>query len=281
MNTTSPILIVGGKGKTGARVNALLQLQGLATRAVSRSTTPSFDWQKPDTWREALAGVKQAYVTYQPDLAVPEAHHTLRAFIEAAREAGIEHLVLLSGRGEDGAILAEKILIDSGLTWNVVRASWFFQNFSESFLTASIESGELSLPVGDVLEPFIDCDDIAEVAVAALTNPALSNQLFEVTGPELLTFADCVAEIARQTGRPIRYRTVPLAPFLEQLKAQGLSADELWLLKELFTQVLDGRNSQITHGVEQALGRTPRRFADFVAGACRDNAWPALETQSA
>lgn len=273
MTATNPILIIGKNGKTGARVDALLRAKGLATRAVSRSTQPAFDWNQPDTWSAALQGVRQAYVTFQPDLAVPDAEPILRAFIDAARKQGVEHLVLLSGRGEDGAVLAENALIESGLRWNVVRASFFFQNFSESFLTASVNAGKISLPIGDVMEPFIDCDDIAEVAVSALTNPALTNRLFEVTGPELMTFADCVAIISDITGREIEYDHVPVDAYFAFMKEQGMNDGELWLYRELFTQVLDGRNSHITHGVEEALGRPQRRFADYVKAAHENGAW--------
>ena len=281
MSTTNPILIIGKNGKTGSRVDALLKQQGLKTRPVSRSSHPSFDWNQPATWPVVLQDVKQAYVSYQPDLAVPNAESTLRSFIEAAQDQGVEHLVLLSGRGEDGAIRAEKALIESGLRWNVVRASWFFQNFSESFLVEPLIDGEVSLPVGDVLEPFVDCNDIAEVAVAALTNPALANRLFEVTGPELLTFADCVALISDTTGRSIEFNQVPIEPYMDFLKDLGTSEEELWLLRELFTRVLDGRNSHIAHGVEEALGKPPRRFMDYVKAAHKNGAWDTAQLNQA
>ncbi len=273
MTTQTPILIIGKNGKTGARVDALLRQNGLATRPVSRSTDPAFDWNRPQTWSATLQNVKQAYITFQPDLAIPAAEPTLRAFIETAQAHGVEHLVLLSGRGESGTIRAENALIESGLRWNVVRASWFFQNFSESFLTGSVIEGEVSLPVDDVKEPFVDCDDIAEVAVAALTRPELANRLFEVTGSELMTFADCVAKIAEVTGRSTNYNPVPLEPYLAYLGELGMSEGELWLMRELFTQVLDGRNSYLTHGIEEALGRRPRRFADYVSATHESGVW--------
>ena len=128
--TAQNILIVGKNGKTGHRVEALLQQAGYSTRGVSRSTTPSFDWASVNSndtakWAKAMENCRAAYVTFQPDLAVPFAQEAIAVFLEQAKLAGIEHIVLLSGRGEEGAQQAEQLLINSGLRWNVVRASWF------------------------------------------------------------------------------------------------------------------------------------------------------------
>lgn len=271
--TKSTILIVGANGKTGSRVNALLNAKGVATRPVSRSTTPAFDWNDQGTWDAALQGTQAAYVTYQPDLAVPQAEATIRAFVARAKALGLKHLVLLSGRGEDGAQCAERVLMESGLTWNLVRASWFFQNFSESFMAEGIVSGELALPADAVKEPFVDADDIAEVAVAALTRRELHNRLFEVTGPEAMTFAESVAEISRQTGQTIRYRYMPVDDYIARLDAEGVPEDYQWLLRELFTVVLDGRNSQTMNGVEEALGRPATNFSTYVSRTIDAGHW--------
>ena len=197
----SPILIIGKNGKTGARVNQRLQALGYATRAVSRSTTPSFDWEDRSTWRNAIAGARAAYVTYQPDLAVPNAEADMKAFMQFAAEAELGHVVLLSGRGEEGAERAEEILKDGGISWNIVRASWFAQNFSESFMLEGILAGELVLPAADTVEPFIDVDDIADVAVAAITHPGLRNKLFEV---HLTTVGDRRRKLARTDAKRTR-----------------------------------------------------------------------------
>ncbi|MEE2732630.1 MAG: NAD(P)H-binding protein [Pseudomonadota bacterium] len=266
-------LIIGKHAKTGSRVDALLRAQGHATRAVSRSTAPAFDWDHPAGWAQAMAGCRAAYVTFQPDLAVPGARETLARFIETARQAGLEHLVLLSGRGEAGAQQAEQVLMNSGLTWNVVRASWFDQNFSEGFLIEGVLQGEVALPSGDVPEPFIDVDDIAEVAVACLTRPELANTLFEVTGPELLTFQQCVAILAEELQRPIEFVPISARQLLQGLEAQGLPEPMLWLMNELFTVVMDGRNSRLEQGVMQALGRPARSFRDYVRKTAALGVW--------
>ncbi|UPW17526.1 NmrA family transcriptional regulator [Agarivorans sp. TSD2052] len=222
-----------------------------------------------------MQGCDSAYVTYQPDLAVPAAQAAISEFIKLAKQAGIRHIVLLSGRGEEGAQRAEQQLIDSGLSWNVVRASWFAQNFSEGFLIESVNSGHVALPRADVLEPFVDVDDIAEVAVACLSTPALHNRLFEVTGPELLSLRECVALIAKAKQSPIEFTELTVQQFVGALKQQQFPEDMLWLMSELFTEVMDGRNSHLCQGVEQALGRAPRSFVDYVKTAALQGAWGA------
>jgi len=270
----APILIIGKNAKTGSRVNQRLQAIGYATRPVSRSTNPAFDWEDPTTWRPAIEGTESAYVTYQPDLAVPNAEPTMRAFMRVAAQAGLKHIVLLSGRGESGAQRAEEVLKASGLSWNVVRASWFAQNFSESFMLDGIMAGELVLPAGDTVEPFIDVDDIADVAVAALTEPGHRNRLYEVTGPRALTFAQCIEEISTALGRPVKYTSVPVDQYIEVLRREGVPEDLQWLLRELFTVVFDGRNSEVMTGVEAALGRPPTDFRDYVRKTIEAGAWP-------
>ena len=270
---TEPIVIIGHNGKTGSRVQYRLQQQGYATRGVSRSSTPAFDWEQPDSWQHALKGAKAAYVTFYPDLAVPQAQNAIRRLICEMEAAGVEHLVLLSGRGEDGAQKAEQVLINSGLDWNVVRCSWFAQNFSESFMLEGILAGNLALPADTVLEPFVDADDIADVAVAALTRHDLRNQLFELTGPRALSFAECAQMISDASNKPIQYTTVDLADFLQELETQGIPQAFRWLMKELFGKVLDGRNTPTTTGVQQVLGRPATSFEEYVEKTLASGVW--------
>ena len=269
----SPILIIGKNGKTGLRVEQRLQTLGYATRGVSRSTEPSFDWEDQGTWRGAMAGTRSAYITFHPDLAIPSAEQSIRDLVALAADQGLQHLVLLSGRGEAGARRAELVLEESGLDWNVVRANWFMQNFSESFMIEGILNGELMLPAGDIAEPFVDVDDIADVAVATLTRPELRNRVFEVSGPRALTFAECVEAISETTDYPVKYTRIPIESFIEGLRAEGAPDELLWLMRELFTVVFDGRNSSPTAGVEEALGRPATDFSEYLRKVMATRAW--------
>ena len=280
--TTSPILIIGKNGKTGARVNQRLQALGYATRPVSRSTTPTFDWENPATWQSAIKGTKAAYVTYYPDLALPRAEVAIKEFVHVARENGLEHIVLLAGRGEEGAQRAENVLIESGIPWNIVRCSWFSQNFSENFMLEGILNGELVLPEGDTIEPFVDTDDIADVVVATLTESGHKNKLYELTGPRALNFAQCVKEISEALGRPVKYTTVPVDDYINALREQGQPEDLQWLLHLLFTEVFDGRNSNVMHGIEEALGRPATDFKAYVQKTIESGVWNSeLQKESA
>lgn len=267
-----PILIVGGAGKTGARVNALLRASGIPTRPVSRSTPIPFDWTRPETWPAALAGISMAYVTFQPDLAVDGAAEAIAEVSRLALKNGLDRVVLLSGRGEPGAQRAEAALQQSGVPWTVVRASWFDQNFSEGYLLDGVLAGEIALPAGGVAEPFIDVDDIADVAVAALTDRRHDGKLYEVTGPRALTFAQAVSEIAGAASRPIRYRQIASEEFAAGMRPH-VPEEMIELLLELFAVVLDGRNSRVMHGVEEALGRPARDFSEYARRTAATGVW--------
>ncbi len=268
-------LVLGGTGKTGRRVSAQLDSLGVPVRIGSRQGDPRFDWNDPSTWTQVLADVRAVYITYYPDLAVPGAVDAVQAFIELALEKGARRLVLLSGRGEEEAQRAEKVLQDSGADWTILRCSWFAQNFSENFLVEGVVGDEVVLPAGDVGEPFVDADDISDAAVAALTEEGHGGRLYELTGPRLLTFAEAVGEIGRATGREIRYVQVSADEYAAALADAGLPTDFQWLVNYLFNTVLDGRNAHLTDGVERALGRPPRDFADYARNTAAAGVWDA------
>jgi uncharacterized protein YbjT (DUF2867 family) len=270
MKTT---LVIGGTGKTGRRVVERLEACGLPVRVGSRSGEPPFDWEGEATWAPALRDVGAVYVTYYPDLAAPGAADAVRSFAELAVESGVRRLVLLSGRGEEEARRAELAVQGVDAEWTIVRSSFFSQNFSESFFLEPILGGGLALPVDGVAEPFVDAEDIADVVVAALTEDGHAGQLYELTGPRLLTFEEAVEEIILASGREIRYVPISAEQFAYALSREGLPPEVVELLTYLFTEVLDGRNARLTDGVRRALGREPRDFADYAREAVVTGVW--------
>ena len=269
-------LVLGGTGTTGRRVAARLRARGAAVRIGSRTGDPRFDWEDRATWGPVVEGVEAAYVCFVPDLAVPGSAETAAAFAETATAAGVRRLVLLSGRGEDGALQAERAVRDAAAALTVVRASWFSQNFSEGLLRDGVLSGELALPAGEVPEPFVDVEDVADVAVAALTGAGHEGEVYEVSGPRALTFAGAMAEISRASGVAVAFRSVPLDDFAAGLTAAGQPPEVIGLMAYLFSEVLDGRNSEPADGVMRALGRPARDFSDYARAAAAAGAWDAV-----
>jgi uncharacterized protein YbjT (DUF2867 family) len=269
---TAPILVIGSTGKTGSRIVRSLTEKGFPVREGSRNSAIPFDWEKPETWAAALAGVKAAYVSYFPDLAFPGAAAKIEALTKAATAAGVRKLVLLSGRGEAHARHCEEIVRNCGLDFTLVRAAWFAQNFSEGYLQAPVLDGVVAVPAGDIKEPIADVDDIADVAVAALTDDRHNGELYEITGPRLLTFTEAAAEISSAAGIPVRYMPITLEQFHAGMLEIGgpLIAD---VFTEICRETLDGHNAYLTDGVQRALGRAPRDFADFCRDAAASGAW--------
>ena len=266
-------LVLGATGKTGRRVVERLRSRGLPVRVGSRRGEPPFDWDDRTTWAPALSGATSAYVSFYPDLAVPGAAATIGALARLAVEQGVRRLVLLSGRGEEEAERAERELQDAGAEWTIVRCSWFNQNFSETFILESVLAGEVALPVDGIPEPFVDAEDIADVATAALTESGHAGELYELTGPRLVTFAEAVREIADASGRAVRFVPVSIDQFAAGLAEQGVPADVVGLLTYLFNEVLDGRNAKLADGVQRALGREPGDFRDYARRAAATGVW--------
>jgi uncharacterized protein YbjT (DUF2867 family) len=271
--TDRPTLVLGANGKTGRRVAERLEALGVPVRRASRAGTPPFDWEDRSTWAGALDGMGAVYLSYHPDLSVPGAVETVGAFAEAAVDRGVRRIVLLSGRGEVEAEQAEAAVRAAGGAVTVVRATWFAQNFSEDYMLEHVMSGAVALPGGDTPEPFVDADDIADVAVAALTDDRHVGELYELTGPRLLTFAEAVAEISRATGRDVAYVPVTVEEHEAFCREHGVPDEVVELLTYLFTNVFDGRNAHVTDGVRRALGREPRDFAEFARAAAATGVW--------
>ncbi|WP_170323870.1 NAD(P)H-binding protein [Cryptosporangium phraense] len=269
------ILVTAGHGKTGRRIVSRLAARGLPTRVGSRGGTPPFDWYAPSTWPAALHGVDAAYLAFIPDLTVPGGRQAIEAVAAEAGRQGVRRLVLLSGRGEAEAERCEQVVAASGLEWTVLRCSWFAQNFSEDFLLGDVLGGTVRVPATDVREPFVDADDIADVAVAALTDARHAGQLYELTGPRAVTFAEATAEIAAATGRDLKFEPVGLDEYLDGLRAAGVPDEVSGLIGFLFREVLDGRNAVPQDGVRRALGREARDFAAYARDAAASGAWDA------
>ncbi|MGN9845445.1 NAD(P)H-binding protein [Nonomuraea sp. H19] len=270
------ISVTGATGKTGRRVVRLLKERGVAVRAASRSGEVRFDWADRATWEPALRGVTGLYLVV-PDLGSEQAAQDIAAFTRQAAAAGARRAVLVSTPGDSPGhehfLAAERALDEAGLEWTVLRLRWFSQNFSEDFLHDPVLSGEVRLPAGDGKEAFIDAEDIAAVAVAALAEGGHAGRAYELTGPRLMTFADAVAEIAEATGRDIRYVPLTAEAYADEQRAHGVPEEWVQLTVGLYEHVRSGGLATLTDDVQRVLGRPARDFTDYARQAAAEGAW--------
>lgn len=268
------ILVLGGKGKTGRKVAERLTQLGQEVRIGSRSETPAFDWDDQHTWGPAMEGMDMIYITFQPDLAVPGALDAIEGLTKIARQQGIKKVVLLSGKGEREAELCEQVVMNSGLDYTIVRASWFNQNFSESFFLDPIQAGHVALPQAEAKVPYVDTDDIADVVVAAFMDQEHNGQVYELTGPKLLTFPEVIKEISLATGRDIQFTPITLSAYAKMLEEFDVPADYIWLINYLFTEVLGtSGNDVVTSDIEKVLKRKPKDFSEYVQETVGTGVW--------
>lgn len=274
----SKILILGGKGKTGSRVVERLRNLGYSNIHIgSRSEIPAFDWENQDTWLEVIKDVDTVYITFQPDLAIPTALDTIKRFTNIANENGVKKMILLSGRGEKEAQQCEQVVMKIAQKWTIVRASWFNQNFSESIFLEPILAGNIALPRAEALEPFTDADDIADVVVQAIVDEKHNGQIYELTGPRLMTLPQAIAEISNACGRNIHFQSLSLEENVQLLRSYQLPEDYIWLVNYLFTEVLDGRNATVSSDIERVLGRKATDFSEYAKVSAASGVWNTIK----
>jgi uncharacterized protein YbjT (DUF2867 family) len=275
MNKTD-ILITGVTGKTGSRIQERLAARGITARTASRQSTVPFDWYDASTWTEALEGIRTAYLAFYPDLAVDGAPAIIQQFTDLAVARGVKKLVLLSGRGEANAQRCEDIVLRSGLEATVLRASWFAQNFSEGHFLEGVRAGVIAVPAGEVREPFLDIDDLAEVAERVLLEEGHEGKIYELTGPELLSFHQAAEQLSEASGLEVQYAPITLEQNYSML--EGIAGKEFAaLITDLCREVLDGRNESLGDGVELVLHRRPRSFAEYCRQAADSGVWSMVQ----
>lgn len=275
-----PILVTGATGKSGRRVVAQLRARGLPVRAAARNGEHVFDWTDPGTWDAALEGVRSVYIVQV------DGTKLVRPFVERAVRHGVRRVVLASGRGIDnpdyakdsggvleGLVDSETAVRESDLEWTITRPGWFAQNFSEGFFADAIRAGELRLPGGDGAASFIDAEDIAEVVVAALTDERHAGRIYELSGPRAVTLAEAVATISEAAGREIRYVPLSVEDYVGELVRQGVPRADAEVFADVVEPLREGRDAYVSDGVQRALGRPPRTFAEFAKSTAAAGGW--------
>jgi uncharacterized protein YbjT (DUF2867 family) len=278
--TTSPILILGGAGKTGRRVATQLSAHGVEVRLASRSSERRLDWYDASTWSAAVRGSDSAYLAPPVD---PAGLDAAGRFVQRAAFEGLRRVVLLSGRGVgnpgrefavyDSQLALEEAVKDSGLDWTILQPAWFMQNFSEAWLVDYVQAGELRLSAGDGAEAWITTDDVGDVATAALLDQRHIGQTYALSGPRPLTLDEVAAELTAATGRRVDY--VPLDPdeHVAEMVGFGVPGPEAEAVRDLFAVIRNHLSDYVSDGVYEVLGRQPRDFTDWARATAAQGAW--------
>ncbi|WP_329214508.1 NAD(P)H-binding protein [Streptomyces sp. NBC_00683] len=274
------VLVLGATGKTGRRVAARLREAGTGrVRAASRTGEFRFDWTLPETWEPVLAGAEAVY------LVAPDDPGPVLPFVTQAAAAGVRRFVALSGHGIDketsggfgaGMLTAEAAVRSSGAEWTVLRPNNFFQNFDEDLWLGPLRAGRLGVPIGDVPEPFVDADDVAEVAAAVLTRGGHAGRVYELSGPRALTFADATETIARAAGHAIRYVELTPAAYRAELLAEGWPEAAADALGAMFALHRAGHSADVADGVQQVLDRAPADLEPWARRIAARGTWAAV-----
>ncbi|TDE09099.1 NAD(P)H-binding protein [Jiangella asiatica] len=269
--TESPVLVLGATGSTGRRVAGLLRARGVPVRAAARTGEVRFDWTEPRTWEPAVGGADRMYLMAPHELPVDP------AFVTVAVGAGVRRIVLLSSRGieamgDQRLLDAERTVRDSGAEWTIVRADWFDQNFDEGFFRPAVMAGELAIPLDDHRQGFVDADDIAAVAVTALTEDGHAGRGYEVTGPEALSFGAATDLVGQAAGRSVQYRG-SAEEYLVAQAALGVPRAEAEQAVAAFAALRAQGDPELSDAVRQVTGRAPKRFATYAAEAAARGAW--------
>jgi uncharacterized protein YbjT (DUF2867 family) len=247
------------------------------TRTGHQPDTVVFDFVDPATWSAALDGVDAMFLLF-PLPTNRRARTAILPFIRAAERAGCRHVVYVSVFGAHRARfiphhLVERGLHESGMTWTVLRCSFFMQNLHRLISTQGIDivdRGELFVPAGNGRTTFLDARDVAEVAAAALCAPAdHRNVTYHLTGPAALTMDQAAAALAVALDRPVRYTRPGLMHFAARLAARGVSWDSIAFMSAVYTLTRVGVNQPLTDDVQRLLDRPPRTLAEFL----EDSAW--------
>lgn len=261
----SPILLIGGTGKVGRRLESALRRRGHRVRIASRRAGDvEFDWAEPETYDRAVAGVEAMFII-GPGSAT-DWSPLLRDLLARAAEAGVHRAVLLSARGVEfhpgGAVdRAEHALREGPVPWVILRPSHFAQNFTEAMFVPV--DGMVRAPVGDGAEPFVDVEDVAEVAASLLTDPSFEHEVVEISGPEAVDFSSAVSHLGEAAGRRFAFVDEPPDQHVERLRAAGTPEGYIAWRMAMLGGIRSGDDAYLSDGVRRVLGRPAISFPEW------------------
>jgi len=280
------ITVLGPNGLVGRRLLPLLRKAGINTRSAGRSNSDTFfDWSDPKTFKSALLGTDALYLVPPALVAFPAAQ--VDQLLGVARANGIRRVVVVSSLGitlptepeGSGRHQFEDVVRRSGIAWSILRPSGFMQNLSEGFMLPAIQhAGVVPSAAGLGKVAMVDCGDIANVAMAALTRDDLLGRTLEITGPAAMNFAEMIEMISNEAGRPIAYQHVEEQQMAQMMEAAGIPQEYASMLLRDQRAIRTGHGAVTTTTVLQVTGREPKSFQEFARD--NSNVWRSIGKHS-
>ncbi len=274
------VLVVGASGKVGSAVVSLLEQQGIAIRAASRTPQAKdskalntqwvcLDLDRPESFDAALEGVTIVFLMARPGDEHPES--TAIPLLAAMKRSGVKRVVNLTAMGcemrsDFGLRRVELALEGSGMDWTHLRPNFFMQILCYGPHFAQISRlRQIRLPAGDAAISFIDARDVAAVAAKCVVESGHDGQAYTLTGGEALTHSDITAAITMVANGPVTYLALTEVEARVEFANAGLPAENVDRLIGFYRIVRTGLAGAVSPDVQRLLGRTPRTFAEFVA----------------
>ena len=275
------ILVTGATGLNGKELLRLLSARGVGVRALVRNPARAEsiaalphveivqgDMARPETLVAALRGVDRAMLISSSDPMMLEVQSN---FIEAAKKAGVQHVVKLSGIMPElnsafrfarmhGEI--EQRLEASGMAFTHLRAGEFMPAYFRQVPNITAK-GAMFLPMEDARIASIDVGDIAEIAASVLTGSGHEGRIYPLTGPQALTMTEVAAQLSAATGKTVRYVNVPPEAARQAQLAAGMPPYLADALFELFAERRNGKEAKVWPDAAALLGRPPTSFDEF------------------
>lgn len=273
------ILVTGATGTIGSATVKALKTKGARFKVGARSPdkhtgqgveTVPFDWDKPETFSPALKGVEKIFLL-TPNTTDQQTRYT-QALVEAAKKAGVKHIVRLSVMGADaepGTLLgrmhraSEKAIQGSGLAWTMLRPTFFMDNFVNYYGVDGKKDSTVYLAHGQGKAVWVDGRDVGEVAAAALTGPGHEGKMYDLTGPEALGTTEALDILSEALGHKYTYVAIPEEAARKAMQDQHAPAWMVEGFSELAALIKSGQAATPASGVKDALGRPPRSFKEF------------------
>lgn len=275
---TGPVLVTGATGNVGRAVVSSLRATGIQVRAASRARhaqhaagveSVALDLHDPETFHPALDGVAGVFLLRPP--AIARVGPTLNAFIDAAGDAGIEHVVFASVAGAETNRLVphhrvERHLRASRSGWTILRPGFFAQNLGDAYRRDIRDDDRLYVPAGDGRVAFIDVRDLGDVTARVFADPtSYRGRAYRLTGPQAATFTEVAQALSTVLRRPVGYEPATIAGYVRHLRERGVAAPQIAVQALLHVGLRRGDAEIVDPTLGSVLGRRPRTVEEYIA----------------